>query len=230
MSSAQAGDSRRPRPNGRAARGDTIVAILLAVAAVITAAIGARSALLSDQGSDTWHKAVRDDVKRGAGLVEDVRFVYAEEVIVALQVIEAQIRERELRAAAARSDGDVAGLLRAEAGAQKTLRETFQKPSEFARPRYALEGGGYDVFRRLADRRARNPALARIDPDATEQQGSDRRREGSLLLACALPAALAFLLGALAEGFGRRRRWLVRAGFACVAVALVAALIVEIAL
>ena len=218
-------EARRP-----AAETDTSVAILLAVAAVLAAVIGARAAIVGDSGSDTWHSAVREDVKRGAGMVEDVRFVYDEEAPAALGAVEARTRGQELRRAA-RNGGQVRDLLAAEAATQARLARTATRASSIAsNPKYAGDSGGYDVLERLADRRARNPDLVALDPDATEAHGSDRTKESSLLVAATILVAIAFLLGALAEGFARWRTRLVPAGFVFAGLGLLMALIVEVSL
>jgi hypothetical protein len=202
--------------------------VLLAVAAVIAALIGARAALLGDSGSDTWHKSIREDVKRDAGIVEDVRFVYEEEAAAALQLRTAQIRAEEARRAAKGESDPTRGVLESEAGGQEALANTERQGSDTADdPKYA-KGEGWDVAKRLADRRARLPDLVAIDPDATEERGSDRSRESSMLVATTILVAVAFLCGALAHGFPHWRRRLVPAGFAFAGVGLIAAVTIEV--
>lgn len=210
---------------------EATVAILLAVAAVLAALIGARAALVGDSGSDTWYAATREDIKRGAGMVEDVRFVYSEEAPAALAILEGEVRARELRRAARRQGGLLRDLLAAEAAAQAKLADTNRSASTIARDRkYATGQGGYDVLKRLVDRRAEHPDLVRLDPDATEARGSDRTKKSALLIAATILVAVAFFLGALAEGFSRWRRRLVPAGFVFAGLGLVTALIVEVSL
>lgn len=63
-----AGRTKAARPaaeGAKTAETPTIVAVLLATAAVVAAVIGARAALLGDEGTDTWHTAVREDARRG---------------------------------------------------------------------------------------------------------------------------------------------------------------------
>jgi len=222
--------AREPNARGRPTS-HTTVAVLLAVAAVLAAAIGARAALLADEGSDTWHGAVRADVKAGAAVVEDSRFVYGEEAAQAFQLTEAKLRARELRKEASDRSGEAKALLEAQAKEQDQLAQTLSQSSSVAGdPRYAARDGGFDAVRRLADRRAKNPELTRLDPDATEKRGADRSREASLLVGAVVIVAIAFLLGALAEGFPGLRRILVPAGFAMAGIGLVAALAVEVSL
>jgi hypothetical protein len=208
----------------------TVVAVLLAVAAVIAATIGARAAILGDSGSDTWHKAVREDVSRDAGIVESSRFVYEEEAPAALRLREAEIRAEEARRAAKGESDPAAGVLELEVGAQEGLAETEKQASDTADdPRYA-KGQAYDVMRRLADERAETPDLVALDPDATEERGSDQSLESSLLVATTVLVAIAFLCGALSHGFPEWRRRLVPAGFGFAGAGLVAAVAVEVLL
>jgi hypothetical protein len=207
----------------------TLVAVLLACAAVVAAIIGARAALVGDDGSDTWHSAVREDVKAGAALVEDVRFVYTEDAPLAFQVSEGNIRAEEAHREARGTSGLTREILVAHAGAFEGVVRTIEQASKLAKdPDYELEDGGYDVLRRLEDVRNENPDLVEIDADATEQEGSDLNYESALLVASTLPAGLAFLCGALAHGFPSRRRWLVPLGFALTGISLVLAVIVEV--
>jgi hypothetical protein len=206
----------------------TVVAVLLAVAAVVAAVIGARAALLTDSGSDTWHQTIREDVKRGAALVEDVRFVYTEEAPLAFQAAEGAVRSEEARREARSTGGISKSLLEVHAGAQAGVVETVITSSKLASSEKYATPKGPDVIERLADVRAENPDLVSLDPDATEDRGSELNFEGSMLVATTIPAGLGFLCGALANGFPSRRRWLVPLGFALTGVSLVLALIVEI--
>jgi hypothetical protein len=207
----------------------TIVAILLAAAAVVAAVIGARAASVGDDGSDTYHTSIREDVKAGAALVEDVRFVYQEEAALAFQVAESIARSAESRRQAQESEGLAKTLLETDAGAQEGVVETLRKSSDLAfDPKYEVPGGGYDVLQRLADTRAENPDLVAIDADATEERATDLNFESALLIATTVPAALAFLCGALANGFPSARRWLVPVGFALTGVSVILAVIVEV--
>lgn len=223
-----ASESPEPPPP-REEQADIAVAVLLAVAAVIVAIVGGRAAFVGDSGSDTWQAAIREDVKRSAGIVEDARFLYSEEVPVALQIEEARIRKRELRAAAGGTSGTVRGVLEAKAEAQTQIAAPIDEVNDLAgNPRYKLAEDG--VVRRLADRRAKNPDLMRLDPDATESRGSEENLKSTWLIAATVLVAIAFLLGALAEGFESWRRRLVPVGYAVAAVGLMAAVVVEVAL
>ena len=206
----------------------TVVAVLLAAAAVVAAVIGFRAALLGDSGSDTFHTAVREDVKRGSGIVEDARFVYSEQGPAALEVASERIQGEELERQVGRSDEEIRDLVQTEAAKHDGILQVILEASEIAsEPKYA-KGDGFDVVARLADQRKAHPDLVELDPDGTEELGIDRSRQATLLVAATIPAGLAFLFGALAQGFPARRRVLVQAGFAAVAVAVLAAILIEV--
>jgi hypothetical protein len=205
------------------------VAILLALAAVVAAAIGIRAAILADHGSAAWSESIREDVKRGAGLVEDVRFVYTEEAPVALEIAAARILAEEENRGGQVAPESIAGFILSEAAAQEGVAETLEPSSAIAKdPHYGNWKHGYEVAERLADVRKENPELVELEPDETEAEGSDLRLESSLLIASTIPVALAFLCGALADAFESRRRQLVIAGFCLVAIGIVLALIIEL--
>jgi hypothetical protein len=207
------------------------VSLLLAVAAALAAAIGGWSSIVQDAGSDTWHRAIREQVKQTAGAVEDIRFVYNEEATQALQVAEARILEEELRTEAETVDGLAQRLLLVEAEAQRELADSLSSASEIAAdPRYLQPDGSYDVMQRLADNRAQIPELLELRPDATEDEGSRLNVRSTLLTLSTVPVAVAFLCGALVFGFPRRRRTLVNAGWVFVALGLVAAAITGVAI
>jgi len=206
----------------------TAIAVLLAVAAVLAAAIGARGAALADEGSDRWHEAVRVEIKYGAALLEDTRFVYEEVAPQAFQLLSASIQADELDRQA-RAAPSVRALLATEAGTQRQLAlATVRENRSSLSLKYLRPGPTYDVARRLADERNANPALTALDAGEVEHEGSQLKRQSSDLFAAAIPAAFAFLCGALAHGFHARRRWLLPLGFALCAASLVLALIVEL--
>jgi hypothetical protein len=205
----------------------TVVAVLLAAAAVAAAVIGFRAALLGDSGSDTFHTAVREDVKRGSAIVEDSRFVYSEQAPAALEVASERVQGEELDEQAKNADPEIRDLVATEAAKHEGVLGVILEASAIAtEPKYA-QGDGFDVPAALADKRAENPDLVAIDPDSTEGLGIDRSRKATLLVAATIPAGLAFLFGALAQGFPGRRRLLVQAGFASVGLAVLAAILIE---
>jgi hypothetical protein len=207
----------------------TRIAVLLAVAAVLAAAIGARGAVLADEGSDKWHQAVRADIKYGAGLLEDSRFIYQEVAPQAFAVLSSTIQGQELAKQAKRSPS-VRALLQGDAGAQNTLAASTAKATGIAaEPKYLRPGPSYAVAQRLADERNKRPDLVHLDAGEIEHEGSQLKKQSSDLFGAAIPAAFAFLCGALAHGWASWRRWIVPLGFALCALSLVLAIVVEFA-
>jgi hypothetical protein len=206
------------------------VTLLLVGAAVLGAIIGIRAALVDNNGGDNLDRSVRQDVKRGAAVVESIRFVYAEEAAAAVQVAEARIRARDLRRAAQGKPGPVADYLRSEAAAQDQLVKSLEPTHPItSNPKYRKPDGSYDVPLRLADERAERPDLLHVDPDATEQVGLDSAQSATLLRAATIPLAVAFMFGALTEGFPSRRRPFLVVGYAFLAFGALFAIVVELA-
>jgi FlaG/FlaF family flagellin (archaellin) len=94
---------------------DRTVAVLLALAAVVGIVLGGRASLVRSSATDAWQGALRQEIKRAAGAVEDVRYVYTSEAPIAFQVDEAKIRATEARRAAARATGLTKRVLLLEA-------------------------------------------------------------------------------------------------------------------
>jgi hypothetical protein len=221
---------REPRsPDRDEPETGTSVAILLAVAAVLAAAIAGWASIIGDQGSDTWHRSVRQHVKQATGIVETSRFLYGEEAANAIQAVDARTMAEELRAETRGVSGPVREALLVEAYAQEQLAATISRDQPLAsQAKYQGPGGVPDVVQRLADERAATPDLVVLDPDGVEEEGTELNRRASFLVMAAVPVALAFLFGALVHGFPRARRGLLAAGFAFVAVGLMMAIAVAL--
>jgi hypothetical protein len=222
MATDPSSPERREEPAG--------TGILLAVAAAIAAALGGWSSVLADAGSDTWHEAVREHVKQAAGAVEDIRFVYDEEALTALQVAEARILSDEYRAAGGRTTGLPREILVVEGDGQEEAAAVLEAGSEMARdPRYDdPRSDGFDVALRLADVRQENPGLLALRPGATQDEGSRLSAKASLLLLATVLVAVAFVCGALVYGFPGWGRALVVAGFVFVGLGVAAAVAIGV--
>lgn len=208
------------------ARGATL---LLALAAVAAALIAGRASIVNDRGAEAWHAATRQHIKQMAAMVEDVRFLYENEAPIALRIVEAEIRAEEYAGEARRASADEAAVLRVEAETNAQMAELLVQASEIAaEPAYRLEGGGFDLIQRLQDLRALNPQLVALDPDATETRGSRLALKASLLFLGVVPVAVAFLAGALVQGFPTRRRPLIVVGFASILLAVAWVVAVEL--
>jgi hypothetical protein len=204
------------------------VPILLALAAIVAAMLGARAAVISSDASGEWQTAVREEVKRSAALVEDVRYAYGAEAAVALRTAAAAIEADELRRSAGPLSGAEKAAVEAEAFIRQTTADLMAGAFDLTKdPKYRA-GDGYDVAARLADIRNEHPELVALDPGATMDQGSADSQHAWLLVAAVIPAAVAFLCGSLAQGFPRDRSPLTVVGFACVALAVAAAVLVEV--
>jgi hypothetical protein len=219
---------RAPAPGP--ARGEGLaLALLLAAAAVVAAILGARASLLASASSGLWQQSVRQEVKAAAAVVEDLRFVYGDEAAQAYRVVEAQVRADEFRKAAQSKSGVLRTLLLAEAFAYDQMVQALMPASEISRdPRYARPEGGFDLARRLADMRNRNPDLVAIDPEQPQRAGDVLSQHAALDTAATVPVALTFLFGSLAQAFGRWRRPLVAAAAVSLAVGIVAAIAIEL--
>lgn len=208
--------------------GRPIVALVAAAAAVVIALLGVRASMLGSEASAIWQQAVRQEVKRAAATVETVRYLYETEAVATLEVVRATIVAEEYRRAADLAQGAAKEALLAEAARADQLVTLYRAGSPIASdPKYALEGGGYDIVGRLVDLRAEYPDLVAIDPDGMEQAGDRLAAKATVAIASAIPASVTFLFAALANAFPARRRTLVGGGVVALLVSVVAALAAE---
>jgi hypothetical protein len=203
------------------------VAILLTVAAIVAALIGVGAALTSSSASDSWQSALRTEVKRSAGAMEDVRYMYQAELPIAIRIVEARILESELLAASQGESGATKQALLMEASVQAQIVSALEPSSVLAtKADYALTSGGLDLGKRLATLRAQNPSMVALDPDNLEATGDRLAHKAELLMMALLPTSAAAFLGVLAQPFKRRRLLLLRLGSAALAGGAVMALAV----
>jgi hypothetical protein len=202
--------------------------LLLAAAAMVAAVLGGRASLVSSMASGAWQQAVRQEVQRSAALVEDVRFVYSGEAVTAFLVVEGRVRAEELMEQAESLTGRDREMLLIEAEAWQLLADNVGAGTDLVDdPKYQSEDGGYDLGLRLVDVRNRYPDLVAVNPDDPQQQGDDAAKRARLGVAATIPVAGAFLFGALAQGFPRRRRPLVAVGVLLLAAGIAAGVLVE---
>jgi len=203
------------------------VAILLTVAAVVAALIGVGAAMTSSSASDAWQSALRTEVKRSAGAMEDVRYLYQAELPIAVRIVEARILESELLAASQGASGATKQALLLEASVQSQIVTGLSPSSDLAaKSDYALAPGGLDLGKRLAALRAENPSMLALDPDGLEATGDRLAHKAELLMMALLPTSAAAFLGVLAQPFRRRRLLLLRLGSAALAGGAIMALAV----
>lgn len=220
-------DAATPTPQDRD-QGGRAVPFLLAVAAIVAAIVTARAALLGSDATSAWQMSVGDEQRRGAMLLEGVRYTYGVEGDMAFMIITADVRAQELRAAMDGQPPEVAAALESEARVQQQVVDLVGPSSELiADPRYQLDSGGVDIQLRLADTRA---ADVDTDPMATLAGGDAASERASRLMLATLAIAGAFLFGALAQTFRGRRRPLLGLGWAALAVGCGAAIAIELGL
>jgi hypothetical protein len=208
-----AGSEAPPGLDGGGRSGHGGVAILLTAAAIVAAVIGLRAATLSSEASDVWQSALRTEVKRSAVAVEDVRFLYQAELPVAVRIVEARILQTEFAAAAAGETGAVKQSLLTEATVQGQIIDSISPSSDLAiKPEYSLPSGGLDLGRRLADLRAKSPAILALDPEGMVVSGDRLAAKAGLLTVALLPTSLAAFIGVLAQPFLLRRMLFLRLG------------------
>jgi hypothetical protein len=210
-------------------RGHGGVAILLTIAAVVAAIIGARVSMVSSAASESWQSALRAEVKRSAAAMNDVRYLYQTELPVAIQILQARLVQEELQAAAATTTGPTGQALQVEADVQAGIVSGLISSSNLAaKPDYALPSGGFDLAKSLADLRAQNPDSVALDPDGLEAAGDKLANKAELLTLALLPTSIGAFFGVLAQPFKRRRGLLLAAGSAALAMGAVMALGVEV--
>jgi hypothetical protein len=197
------------------------------MAAIVAAMIGVGAAMTSSSASESWQSALRTEVKRSAGAMEDVRFLYQAELPVAIRIVQARILEAELLAASQGESGATKQALLLEASVQAQVASALSSSSDLAsKSDYALASGGLDLGKRLAALRAKSPDLLALDPDGLEATGDKLAHKAELLMTALLPTSAAAFLGVLAQPFRRRRLLLLRLGSAALAGGAIMALAV----
>lgn len=218
-----------PAPDGGS--GHAGPAILLAAAAVVASLLLGRASLVGSAASDEWQRALREELKRAAALVEDVRFVYSAEAPFAFAGAGAAVLAEEERAAASSAAGDVGSGLLTEARGEELLLDAMRPASEIlSDEKYHHPDGGFDLIARLADNRARFPDLVAVNPDEAQALGDRLSRKATFLVGAAVAAAVSFLLAALAQVVIRRRTPLLILGWYALAATVVGAVLVEVQL
>ena len=220
---------RTPEGGGPGGEGHRGVAVLLGLAAILAAIVGVRATALSSDATDAWQSALRTEVKRSAGALEDVRYLYQAELPPVVTILGARAQELELRAAAAKETGATADALTREADVQAGLLAAIAPTYEFAtHPAYALPGGGVNLGLRLSDVRAANPGLVALNPDTPQATGDALAAKAGAMTLPLLPIGFGALFGALVQPFAGRRRSLLAVASAALAIGAVAAVAAEL--
>ena len=207
------------------------IAVLLAVAALFAAILGARASFLSGEASGHWQQAVREQLKVSAAVEEDVRYVYETQAPQALAVAIARVRAETYAAAAETATEPARSRLLVNAAAQRAIVD--QATQNFREllpdPRFTLPSGAVDLPRVLAEKRSRSPDILAIDVAATVARGDRASTRALGTLGSTVPIGVTFLLGAFAQAFPRWRRPLLVAGGVTLALGVVAAIVVQVA-
>ncbi|MFJ9123474.1 hypothetical protein ACIRJS_05285 [Streptomyces sp. NPDC102340] len=178
------------------------IRVQIAALAIVTAATLLATWLLG-QSAGAYQSAVRQDAKRYAAVVEDIRTVYGDEAPRAFRTAVAEARAQRLRPL--RREGRLAA-------SEYVLADRFAVHTRGAAPRDSLLGNGgyrnhdlgYDLPRRLVDLQHDSPALYEVDPEATMHDGD---RWAAWGLAAAAAGAAAVIAAAIAANIIRPRRW-----------------------
>jgi hypothetical protein len=214
----------------------TRIAVLLAAAAVTTALVGARTANLIGSAGGNWESAVREEVKQGAARTTGEILVYGATLPNVTSYQETKIRAEEYLAGVDSLD-EIFALTSAELDALNDLHRIYDetaKPMEntFGEDdRYFAAGdrtAGFDLERKLADQRAADLSSFE-DPSQIRAAGDDRSKRGIVAALAGVLAAVAFLLGSVANALVRGKLVAWWAGAAVLAVAIVGAVVLEVA-
>lgn len=153
--------------------------------------------------SGAYQDAMRQDVRRQAAMVEDIRAVYADEAPRAFRVAVAQARAEGLR------DIKDTGRLAASEytlAAQTAFHTARAAPPDslLGKPEYHNRDLGYDLPRRLADLQKMSPQLYGLDPEARAREGDRWATWGTASAAVGIGAVL---VAVCAANVLRPRRW-----------------------
>lgn len=212
--------------------GNVAVALVLALAAITAAAIGARASVTSGNAADAWQSALRTEVKRSVAAINDVSYLYQIEFPQAVRAMPAELIAAALRGVGQSQNAQVAVALEAEAAVQSEVAQVMAESTPLLGDEYALAARGFDLGRRLADIRAggeAGPELLMLDPAGEVAEGDRLAEKASFLTYALIPASLCALLGVLAKPLRRYRLPLLVAGVAALAGAVVIAVVVELA-
>jgi hypothetical protein len=194
----------------------TTPALLVAAAAIVAAALGLRAAMLASEASSGWESSVRVEVREGATTVRAPLVVF-DEAQFAARVATTRFRAEEILRELDGADPVVAPTLLAESTVLMALAEA--------------NGGGVgnaalDVDRQLEEELEDARIAGEPSPNEHEEDADSAGERAALTAAAAVPAGLAFLLGAAAQAFPRRRRALVALGVVALVVAVAAGIAV----
>src|SRR5829696_5095067 len=201
----------RPVGDRSGGEGSTGLERLQAGVAILIAVVVGAGALLASAANGDRQAAVREEIKRSAATIEDVRLVYGDEAPLAFRIAVARLRAEELRRAAEQAgpDGSAAAV---EAVVQEQLAFGLatgeQGTGRLADgDHYRTDDGGFDVGGRLADVRADYPDLVALNPDGSQADADRLGRAAWQLTAGVAVLVLAYLVVAMSWHWHRRRTY-----------------------
>jgi hypothetical protein len=218
-SAATQAANERPRPG---------VALLLAAAAVIAALLGARASFAASGASGAWQRSVRLEIRRAAltsGLGEQLYIGVGPH---AVQAAQGRILASRLTAAAAAATGLSRSALRVEAGAVRSAASVIAGTLPDKGTRFR-SGSGYYLSGFLLEDQRENARNIGVSPGASERRGDRSAARGVADVAATVPVSLAFLFGALAQGFERRRRLFLIVGWVALAAGIAVGVVIWVA-
>lgn len=178
---------------------------------MLIAIVVGTGALLASAANGDRQAAVREEIKRSAATIEDVRLVYGDEAPLAFRIAVARLRTEELRRAAEQAGRDgSAAVVEADVQEQVAfgLATGEQGTGRLADgDHYLTDEGGFDVARRLADIRADYPDLVALNPQASQADADRLGRVAWQLTAVVAVLVLAYLVVALSWHWQRRRSY-----------------------
>ena len=215
--------AREQRGDGSTDRG---VAILLALAAIVGVGLGWLAEIVSSSADDHWQAAIRQETKKAAGIVEDVRYVYTDIAAPTFAADQARVKEQQYRKLAPGAKGSGRTALLVEAAGLQTYLDRLAKSLPLGAA-YRTPSGGFDAAKRLAEEGRKFPDILALDPAGEQREGDDLSDKAFYLVLATIGAASAFLLAALAEMLRRRRRVLLGASGALLAATVIVGAVIE---
>ena len=142
--------------------------------------------------TDGWREAQRQDARHSVRLVEDVRLVYGDEAPSAFRVAQLEVRADELRRVRHTSQLAMSEYAAAAEAFDAAYGFQVRLGGLVGAAPYRIDGGGYDMARRLADIRAERPLSG--EPDVTSRRAD---RTATVGVVAVLLGIVGVLVGAV---------------------------------
>ncbi|MEA2137555.1 MAG: hypothetical protein QOG56_705 [Solirubrobacteraceae bacterium] len=158
---------------------------------IAVAVLVAVAGLMSSAAAGEWQSSVRQEVKRSAALLQYTSRVYGSEAPIAFDLAVLEARAARLSGADAKVERKALFSLR---------RAYISVDTVVSGDRYRRADGSYNLARRLADLRTREPLP---DPQVAVRAGDRKRDQASVVILAVIPLLLLYLV---AEFVLRRRQ------------------------